>query len=75
MLTGLKDDLCSHIHGSIHGIKDELKEHTADNTAINSAYRRKALECHPDKEQGSREKWLQLQVSLQVIKCSRRDKF
>ncbi len=48
--------------------------HTADNAAINSAYRQLALKYHPDKG-GRDEKFLDLQIALQAIKCSREQTF
>ena len=48
--------------------------HKDDNSKINTAYRKLALEYHPDKG-GSREKWIDLQISLQTIRMARGEAF
>eukprot|EP00092_Neocalanus_flemingeri_P067396 GFUD01082248.1.p1 GENE.GFUD01082248.1~~GFUD01082248.1.p1 ORF type:complete len:342 (+),score=53.06 GFUD01082248.1:98-1027(+) len=49
--------------------------HKKDNSTINSAYRQLALTCHPDKPGGSKEKWFDLQIALQIIRVSRGETF
>ncbi len=49
--------------------------HRADNSDCNKAYRRMALQCHPDRPEGTDEKWLKLQISFQVIKEARGQSF
>jgi len=44
---------------------------SASNSEINSAYRKLALQYHPDKVTGNRDKWLQLQYYIAIIRESR----
>jgi len=41
---------------------------SASNYEINSAYRKLALQYHPDKVTGNRDKWLQLQYYIAIIR-------
>ena len=47
--------------------------HTAENSAVNTQYRKLCQEYHPDKDgsQEAKKNWHKLQVSMEVIKCSR----